>query len=187
MATRRAGGVNVLVTREAITAAGAAGRRTLPRETGGILLGFRTPDLIVVTRALVVDDPASSGRTYLRHRRRAQALLTAARQESGVIGYVGEWHTHPEDKPSSPTDLRALGKTARMTPSVVALLVLGYSQQEPHRLHTHVASRSGVMPIAAIDLVDVEDCVLTITDDTTESLEQEASALLRLTHRENHA
>jgi integrative and conjugative element protein (TIGR02256 family) len=179
MATRQPGSVNVLVAHEAIAAAGAAGRRTLLRETGGILLGFRTPDLVVVTRTVVVDDPASSGRTYLRHRRRAQALLTAVRQDTcSVVGYVGEWHTHPADQPPSPTDLRALAETARMAPSVVALLVIGYSEQGPARLHSRVASRKHVMPVAAIDLVDIEHCTLTITEDTTASLEQEAATLL---------
>lgn len=187
MTTRQAGGVNVLVAREAIAAAGAAGRRTLPRETGGILLGFRTPDLVVVTRAVVVDDPASSGRTYLRHRRRAQALLNSARQDAcSVVGYVGEWHTHSADQPPSRTDLRALAETARMAPSVVALLVIGYSGRGPARLHSRVASRKHVMPVAAIDLVDIEHCTLTITEDTTASLEQEAATLLHPLLPENH-
>ena len=187
MATRQPGGVNVLVAHEAIAAAGAAGRRTLPRETGGILLGFLTPNLVVVTRVVVVDDPASSGRTYLRRLRRAQALLNAARQDAGsVVGYVGEWHTHPADQPPSPTDLRALAETARMAPSVVALLVVGYSDQGPERFHSRVASRRGVLPVAAIDMVDIECCALTITGDTTASLEQEAAALLRPSLRETH-
>lgn len=188
MAAQRAGGIGVLVAREAITAADMAGRRALPRETGGILLGFRTPNLIVVTRALVVGDPSSSGRTYLRRRRRAQALLTAACQEAdAVLGYVGEWHTHPADQPPSRTDHRALGETARMASSVVALLVLAYPGQGPSQFHSRVASRRLVMPVAAIDLIDVEHCALTITDDTPSSLEQEATALLHPSPREHQA
>lgn len=64
----------VLLSGIALDDAIEAGRTALPRETGGILIGFREGPDIVVTRLLVVQDGQSSGHTYLRsergHRRR---------------------------------------------------------------------------------------------------------------------
>jgi integrative and conjugative element protein (TIGR02256 family) len=67
------------------------------RETGGILLGYRSGSDIVVTGAT---GPGPNA----RHQRNSfepdgsycQSQLTAAYQSTGgVISYLGEWHTHP--------------------------------------------------------------------------------------------
>lgn len=172
----------LLVARGALDAALDDGRGALPKETGGILLGFRTPDLIVVTRLLTVPDPRSSRHSYRRRRRHAQAQMAAARADgAGAVGYVGEWHTHPADQPPSRTDLRALAATARLAAGPVALLVLAYPAAGPEVLHGLVAVRQP-WPIPAISPVDFFADGLTVTDDTAASLEAEAAALL--THTE---
>ncbi|GAA0305402.1 Mov34/MPN/PAD-1 family protein [Kineococcus aurantiacus] len=172
----------ILITRTALHEAATAGAAALPMETGGILLGFRTPDLVVVTRTVTVPDPRSNSRSYLRRREPAQALLNAApmpAQDLQVVGYVGEWHTHPADSPPSRTDIQALGDTARLLDAPAALIVLTYTQAG------HLANVHGLIalrdpwPIRVISPVTVNAVTPTVTDDSTTTLEAEAAHTLR--------
>jgi integrative and conjugative element protein (TIGR02256 family) len=98
----------------------------LPRETGGILLGYREGADVVVTHALVVDGPGASARRYVRDDVRANQLLNeflAQRAADDPLGYVGEWHSHPAPSGPSPTDIAALRTTAKASSDPIALLV----------------------------------------------------------------
>jgi proteasome lid subunit RPN8/RPN11 len=100
----------------------------IPRETGGILIGWRggTSRLTVsVHTALVVEDPAAAHTTYELNRDRAQIALDTyiAGQNDCNLGYVGEWHSHPAPQPPSPQDLRSLRASARLASGPVALVV----------------------------------------------------------------
>ncbi len=172
----------ILIARAALDAVLAAGEQALPVETGGILLGFRTPDLVVVTRTLTVPDPRGSRHSYRRHRRRAQAQMAAAGiNETPGIGYVGEWHTHPADCPPSRIDIRALTATARLTTAPVALIVLAYRADRSVAVHGLTAVREP-WPVPAVSPVQLFSASPTVTDDTTASLEAEAAEAL--THPE---
>ena len=174
--------VGILITGTALDAATTDGLAALPQETGGILLGFRTLDLVVVTRALTVPDPRSSRHTYRRHRRRAQAQMAAAGiNETPGIGYVGEWHTHPADCPPSRIDIRALTATARLTTAPVALIVLAYRADRSVAVHGLTAVREP-WPVPAVSPVQLFSASPTVTDDTTASLDAEAAEAL--THPE---
>lgn len=168
----------VRITRAALDAALDTGQQALPREIGGILLGFRIPEAVVVTRVLVVPDPRSSHSTYLRHRGRAQTLMEAAFADAPrVVGYVGEWHTHPNDVPPSRTDRRALEATARLATGPVALLVPAYPAIGPARLYGFVArARSRSVPV--IRQVELKLANVRPVEDTPDSLEAEAVTLL---------
>ena len=174
--------VGILITATALDAAITDGLAGLPQETGGILLGFRTPHMVVVTRTLTVPDPHSSRYSYRRHRRRAQAQMAAAGfAATPAIGYVGEWHTHPADCPPSRTDIQALTATAKLATAPVALIVLAYHADQPHRTHGLTAVRAA-WPVAAASPVRTFPAELTVTHDTATSLEAEATEAL--THPE---
>jgi integrative and conjugative element protein (TIGR02256 family) len=174
--------VGILITGTALDAAITDGLAALPQETGGILLGFRTPDLVVVTRALTVPDPRSSRHSYRRHRRRAQAQMAAVGiNETPGIGYVGEWHTHPADCPPSRIDIRALTATARLTTTPVALIVLAHRADQSVAVHGLTAVREP-WPVPAVSPVQLFPASPTVTDDTAASLEAEAAEAL--THPE---
>lgn len=88
----------------------AALREHKPRETGGILLGFahRKRRITYVTRVLTA--PPDSHGSPIHFVRGTEGLVDAvARVEArtgGLVGYVGDWHTHPKGGPRpSPTDL----------------------------------------------------------------------------------
>lgn len=168
--------IGVLVARDALDEAVRVGQAALPKETGGILLGFRTADKVVVTRVVVVNDPRSTRTRYLRRRRRAQQQLTEALADApAVVGYVGEWHTHPENQSPSGMDLRAVGETARLADGAIALLVVAFPTSSKPQLYARAALRRNDWPIPTIDTVDVIADTLTIADEAGSVLEREAS------------
>lgn len=114
------------VTAEAWRSLAAAGNRALPREVGGLLLGHYTEEGLRVVAAPVVADPRA---TRIRYRRdaavAAQILEEWVRADTtGLLGYVGEWHTHPLPVRPSRTDARATLRLAARGGHEVALLVL---------------------------------------------------------------
>ena len=74
------------------------------KEAGGILLGR----LVLNERAIIVEDVTVPDRYDIRRRQffrrskhRAQICVDSVwRKSKGIVNYLGEWHTHPEDDPS---------------------------------------------------------------------------------------
>lgn len=115
----------VLSTASAVAVMTRSAREAAPRETGGILTGWRQGNTLVVQRALVIPDGFAGGTRYSRqHRSAEQALaLHLSSMSDARLGYVGEWHTHPLPQAPSPTDWRSLREVARAAEGPVALLV----------------------------------------------------------------
>lgn len=79
----------------------------LPAETGGILLGYHDLNINTVT---IVDalpappDSVSSGTSFERGVDGAMAsVVEARRRTANIVGYVGEWHSHPPDHGAHPS------------------------------------------------------------------------------------
>lgn len=165
----------VLVARAAMDQSIAAGRAALPRETGGILIGFRDAADIVVSRLLLVPDRASSGHAYMRSERDAQAALALLRQSAPTaVGYVGEWHTHPADQGPSPTDLHSLSQTARDAGGPIALMVVSFSGSSGVIVHVRAARRTRGRLRGLKARVDVWTSELTVLDEAPDELETQA-------------
>lgn len=96
-----------------------------PRERGGLLLGWWNNGDIVIQRIAEVDDPTATSTSWTRHQTAAQENLDRARADLGnsLIGYVGDWHTHPTPGGMSPTDEAALCRASRQYAEPIALLV----------------------------------------------------------------
>lgn len=138
-----------IVVAEAVLAAMAdVGLAALPLETGGVLAGFRAGEQIVVTRAFTLTDAASTLRSYVRREAGAQAWLADLLAAGPpVVGYVGEWHTHPANQPPSPTDRSSLRDAASASGDLVALLVLPFHGGQPRPIHGLVGQRrTGLRP-----------------------------------------
>ena len=103
-----------------------AGTRALPRETGGLLLGYYTEIGPHVTEAHVVPDPRATRIRYRRDVVAAERILRARirADDSDALGYIGEWHTHPLPIGPSTTDVHASGRLAVAGGHDIALLVL---------------------------------------------------------------
>ncbi len=100
-------------------------RAALPRETGGILVGWHEDDTVVVTDVLPVPDKRAGGHHYSRNHKRAQRVLDQHRKQTADknVGYVGEWHSHPAPQPPSHIDLNSLAELTEVTVHTVALVV----------------------------------------------------------------
>lgn len=79
----------------------------LPTETGGILLGYYDFNVnsVVVVDALPAprDSNASHGSFERGLDGVVDAVVEAGRRTAGVVGYIGEWHSHPEGYSTAPS------------------------------------------------------------------------------------
>lgn len=80
----------------------------LPEETGGILLGYFDLSLKVLVLVDVCPAPSDSDTTRVTFRRGVKGVpervLEVGELTAGIVGYVGEWHSHP---PGCPAELSA--------------------------------------------------------------------------------
>lgn len=100
--------------------------KRLPLETGGILLGYREIDNVVITHALVVDGGGATKDRYVRDDVEANERLAeflSDRAKDDPIGYVGEWHSHPAPFGPSAIDRNAMRAAAKAADGPVALLI----------------------------------------------------------------
>jgi integrative and conjugative element protein (TIGR02256 family) len=102
--------------------------QTSGAETGGILVGFRQGRDVVIAQIVEVKDGEAGYASYTRDSNRAQVLLDdrleASTSDGSLLGYVGEWHTHPLPSPPSHQDLKELRAVAKLASGPVALLVV---------------------------------------------------------------
>jgi len=82
-------------------------RRGFPNETGGVLLGYYDFNIkaVVVVAGLPAppDSNASPGSFERGIVGLAEAVKDAATRTAGVVGYIGEWHSHPPGHSASPS------------------------------------------------------------------------------------
>ena len=105
---------------------------SFPRETGGILIGYRKETAIAVTTAIEVPDPDATANQYNRCPPVAQRLLDerlAYERTTSAIGYIGEWHSHSCDVPASTRDRRTLCRNALADGDSIALIVTRFTPE----------------------------------------------------------
>lgn len=80
----------------------------LPNETGGVLLGYYDLNLQTVVLVDALSAPPDSKATALSFERGvknlAEKLEEISKRTAAIVGYIGEWHSHPtgaSTKPSS--------------------------------------------------------------------------------------
>ena len=88
----------------------AAREEALPAETGGVLLGyidFNVNSIVVVDALSAPPDSEGSMISFERGvAGLAKSVEEASRRTAGVVGYVGEWHSHPRGHSASPSARR---------------------------------------------------------------------------------
>ena len=79
----------------------------LPNETGGVLLGyydFNIKAVVVVTCLPAPPDSTASQGAFKRGiAGLADAVNEASRRTAGIVGYIGEWHSHPHGHTATPS------------------------------------------------------------------------------------
>lgn len=101
--------------------------QSLPVETGGILVGYRTHNSIVVSDALEVADAHSTSIAYRRDQELAQRSLDDRLRDepaSSYLGFVGDWHSHTGDADASTVDLTTLRENTLSDGDSLALIVV---------------------------------------------------------------
>ena len=74
-----------------------------PNETGGVLLGYYDFNIkaVVIVAGLPAPPDSKSQPKLLRARRRrpSRSCQNANTRTAGIVNYIGEWHSHPPDRP----------------------------------------------------------------------------------------
>jgi integrative and conjugative element protein (TIGR02256 family) len=101
-------------------------------EAGGMLLGRLrgAADVLVETATEPDGQDVRSKTTFTRSRGPAQAIVNRVWEaSSGLVNYLGEWHTHPEDRPEpSSIDLqnwRDIAQEATYEQSFLLFCIVG--------------------------------------------------------------
>jgi integrative and conjugative element protein (TIGR02256 family) len=112
--------------------------KALPKESGGVLLGYTDQ---MTARTYVVDalsPPPDSYHSREEFRRGVQGLAArvkeAAERTANIVGYIGEWHSHPQGVEAEPsrTDLFQLVELAmilRQDGAQALMLIVGESDE----------------------------------------------------------
>ena len=130
-----------------------------PFETGGVLLGWREPNAVRIVRALTVPSPDRGRARHVRSKGAADNAIHRALmdEDDPLVGYVGEWHSHPRISSSSVQDRRELRSLSGLAEFPLALVVVAISKRGAR---TQV---SGLIFHAGRQL----PTTVTIRDDTT--------------------
>ncbi len=82
-------------------------KQRLPNETGGILLGYldqKTKSINLVDALPAPVDSTESSSEFLRGTNGLQCVLDECQSRTAnIVGYVGEWHSHPPGISTNPS------------------------------------------------------------------------------------
>jgi hypothetical protein len=125
----------------------------LPKETGGILLGYYESNAVVVTNALTVTSADATTNRYVRDDVLANELLQeflSGRAGEDPTGYVGEWHSHPAPQRPSSIDIGAVRSIAKTSDKPIALVVHATSDTKP--FHGVIAQRQLLRNVTSVNV-----------------------------------
>jgi integrative and conjugative element protein (TIGR02256 family) len=79
----------------------------LPNETGGVLLGYHDLNINAIVVVDAMEAPPDSRSSPGSFERGVQGVADAAkeahRRTAGIVGYIGEWHSHPPGHSANPS------------------------------------------------------------------------------------
>jgi integrative and conjugative element protein (TIGR02256 family) len=87
--------------------------QSAPLETGGILVGVLRDDDPWIVMAVEIEDPGRGRSRFTIPQDVTPAVIELTRQIDARFGYVGDWHTHPANLPTSEIDKGTLQRSAR--------------------------------------------------------------------------
>lgn len=89
------------IDRDLVRQLAAEAEAEAPDETGGVLLGWRNGDAVVVGRVVGAGPRAERWPTGMRPDTEYQAtkIAEAFQRSDGAVTYLGDWHSHPGTMP----------------------------------------------------------------------------------------
>lgn len=135
----------------------AAAVRADPRETGGILVGVWADHRPWVTHACEVRSFESGPAHYVLPAGETRALVEQMRRADARLGYLGDWHTHPQDATASGVDRQTLRGLAAIDGPDTGELVLLVARRRcrEYVVDAHLADRRGVRKVAVVRTGDL--------------------------------
>ncbi len=118
------------IAESALAAISAASAAAAPQETGGVLIGTTISERTVVAMAIELFDVGATPEAFTIAEGRVAEAVASARLHDQRLGYVGEWHSHPNGGGVSTTD-RATMMTIATHPDVDNPILVVASPSEP--------------------------------------------------------
>ena len=123
--------------------------RAAPKETGGLLLGWWDKDRIIIEDANELTDKGATTNSWMRHEAQAQESLSHVLESSSeLIGYVGDWHSHPANCGASGPDIYALKRASKQYQLPIVLVV----SKPDNQLEFHAAKNGRLCRIESITI-----------------------------------
>jgi Prokaryotic E2 family A/ThiF family/Prokaryotic homologs of the JAB domain len=93
-------------------------KKASPKETGGLMIGIIHPKRRIIYVTRIMDAPPDSEGTEISYRRGTRRLPQSVNRikesSGGLLGFVGDWHSHPRGSGRiSSTDVGAMLETKR--------------------------------------------------------------------------
>ena len=122
--------------------------RAHPRETGGILVGVWSDGRPWVTHACEVRSHEVGFAHYVLPAGMTRRLIDQLRRVDSRLGYLGDWHTHPQNAGASEVDYRTVQRLARTVDSNGRAIVLLIARRPSldYVIDAHLADRRGARP-----------------------------------------
>ena len=139
----------------AIEAADAA----RPLETGGILVGTEIDRRTTVSGVVEVVDPDAKPNRYHVAEGLVAEALALAKEADPRVGYLGEWHSHPDGSGPSTLDVATMLSIAAGSDCANPVLLLVHPPDHEPRVAAYVTTPAGLKPAVVEpcgDLPEVE-------------------------------
>ena len=112
------------IAESALHAISDASQAAAPLETGGVLIGTTISERTVVAAAIELPDTGATDETFAIAEGRVAEAVESARLNDPRLGYVGEWHSHPNGGGVSTTDRATMMTIAADTDVDSPILVI---------------------------------------------------------------
>jgi proteasome lid subunit RPN8/RPN11 len=140
--------------REALVEAAA---RAHPREAGGVLLGVTTRGRPWITHATEVRSRKSGSSFYeLPSGARRRAVIRLRRKDARV-GYLGDWHSHPQDVDPSATDRESMASVSARGDCPRPLLIIVRRRKGGYELDVRQWTWRSLRPLRVIEAGPLPD------------------------------
>lgn len=133
----------ILLSGQATTRMSIEATRETATEGGGILVGRPTQTGFYVHDAIVLADEDAGYAHYTRNGKAAQSALDEYMSDTDDhdLGYIGDWHTHPEPVGPSITDKTTMAVFGRAVSQPILLVVAALGRDQVVQFHATVTSR----------------------------------------------
>lgn len=134
---------DVMLNEQAISRMSLEARRPSGVEAGGILVGRPTGSGFYVHDVLVLEDSGAGYAHFTRDEAAAQQALDhyLAGSDDPHLGWIGDWHTHPEPLGPSATDKATMGWFTRAAEHPLLLVVAALGPTREVTFHATITRR----------------------------------------------